>query len=120
MNDYIAEIHSVVIQTDENGVLVIGLEDDYSGIIFSFLDLEEQDIELGMTRYYLGNGEGSAGSYNCIDKITLKEDVIVYLNKAGREMFSCDRLILKLNNDNFKILSEALRKEFESESVEIE
>ncbi len=91
----------VSISEDENGVLIIGFlqNENYDNYVnVQYVDeLDEQDIKLGCTKYYIELNE--KGAYNCLEKVNMEQYSITFiLNNKGKEVFKEE--YIKIYNHN--------------------
>lgn len=81
-------------------VLTVGFATDdsleeYLNIQFQE-ELDDQERELGMSRYYLDSSH-LGGMYKCINGVFVTADsLLISLNDAGRLQFGCDELKINL------------------------
>lgn len=85
------KVSTVNISTDENDIICISfLENTDSGkyLIIQYTDeLDEQDIELGWTNYYI-EISNLGGSYSCIKSVNWTKDLIEFqFNEIGFKKF---------------------------------
>ncbi len=88
---------------------------DYINLQFSY-KISEQDIRLGMTKYYLELGPDGVGGYGCIDSIILyRTKLLLQLNVIGSRIFKIEQIEIKFGVDvitSFDVIKENLFKMF--------
>jgi hypothetical protein len=110
------------IRDDETDVLLVGFQNESTDeyVLLQFSDeLDEQDILLGWSKYYLDiNNLG--GDYSCIKRVEINQkNIKIYLNDRGVKKFGFDyiSIIFELLEAEYDELKHNMNLIFEEENI---
>lgn len=108
----------------EDEVTVLGFsegEDSENCLLLQFSDdLNESDIKLGHTKYYIGSCDGTVGNYDCLEKIMLNENSIEFIFKSANiAEFGFTSVIVEMKKEDFENAQAVIIEHFENVDVEI-